>query len=216
MAVACTHFRMALDTLRLFNVQDERAFLAGSVYPDSRYLTGIRRAMTHGPDRPRDPFALGLTDFEKGWALHLLHDRLSFRPYCSLAPWNGETVEFGDRVWVHLSAEKVVEDMMSFDALGGTAAGLMGLPCPLPPSGESAEKLERYFFLIGQMYSRRPTFERYKEMWVAYGGQASVADAINGVAAEMLSDAAKVSRIGSIYGQVFEQIIGMSRQTRLT
>lgn len=41
MALEATHLRFALDLLPKLEVKDINDYLAGSIYPDSRYTTGI-------------------------------------------------------------------------------------------------------------------------------------------------------------------------------
>ena len=69
--------RFARDLASLAGVVDEAAYYAGAIYPDSRYLTGVSREQTHRIDVPTFPFTNDQTDFQKGWATHLLYDDLA-------------------------------------------------------------------------------------------------------------------------------------------
>ncbi|MFH1835317.1 MAG: hypothetical protein ABH851_03910 [Methanobacteriota archaeon] len=63
MALELTHVLFARDLKDKLNVQNEAEYYAGTVYPDSRYTTGIQRDKTH-VKAPLDPFVEGLDDFE--------------------------------------------------------------------------------------------------------------------------------------------------------
>jgi hypothetical protein len=216
MAIVCTHFRLAVESRRLFDVSDERSFFSGAVYPDSRYITGVRRIVTHGPDCPNDPFAPGLSDFDRGWALHNLHDYLSHAHYYRLMPWPDERPDtLNNRAWKHISAQKVVEDMTSFAALGVEAWLMQHIVFPNPsPRGEDAGLLEKYYSLMRGMYGKAPSLEDYRVMWLNYGGRPEDAEEMSALAGEMLAGGI-AAEIGSIYEKVREAVIGMSKQTRL-
>lgn len=115
MAMEFTHLRFAVDLAPNLNVGDMTAYLSGSIYPDSRYVTRIPRNLTHGPDSPHNPFASDLDDFQKGWATHLLYDEKSLQKYKDLSPWpERKIVGFGEE-WIFVTAEKLIEDLVSYD-----------------------------------------------------------------------------------------------------
>ena len=75
MALEATHIRYALDNKDRFDVSDETKYVSGTVYPDSRYPTGIARTLTHDDSQMQKNFWSN-DDFRKGWAAHLLYDKI--------------------------------------------------------------------------------------------------------------------------------------------
>ena len=49
MALAATHIRLAIDMAGRYPIKRFSEFISGTIYPDSRWLTGIDRDLTHGP-----------------------------------------------------------------------------------------------------------------------------------------------------------------------
>jgi hypothetical protein len=72
MAFAVTHIRYAVDTSRDQNIKDWDAYISGALYPDSRYVTGVDRRLTHRLENmpPRKKW----DDFHRGWAAHIICD----------------------------------------------------------------------------------------------------------------------------------------------
>ena len=61
MALPATHIRFAAALCERLGVADLPAFFSGTLYPDSRWLTGVDRQRTHGrrhldPEFPADDF----------------------------------------------------------------------------------------------------------------------------------------------------------------
>ena len=47
MALEATHMRFALDLKNKYQVRNIKKYIVGTIYPDSRYLSGIDRTLTH-------------------------------------------------------------------------------------------------------------------------------------------------------------------------
>lgn len=73
MALEATHIRFAFDLKAIYGVQDIERYISGAIYPDSRYITGVDRLITH-PEHYRDWDLKNINDFQKGWFAHLLAD----------------------------------------------------------------------------------------------------------------------------------------------
>ncbi|MEK7102418.1 MAG: hypothetical protein AAB912_02170, partial [Patescibacteria group bacterium] len=74
MPLEATHIKFALDVQDKYSVQDVGKYLSGTIYPDSRYVTKIDRALTHGDYLLSPDFAID--DFKRGWATHFVCDKL--------------------------------------------------------------------------------------------------------------------------------------------
>ncbi len=111
MSLEATHLRFALEIKADLGVLDLEKYASGAVYPDTRYLSGLGRGLTH--DLGYFEGKKGLSDFEKGWLAHIIGDRV-FR----------EVVEekFGDLVlfeefeerWPVVTAIKIIQDIEDF------------------------------------------------------------------------------------------------------
>lgn len=150
MAMEGTHVRFARDVIALLGVEDPGAYYSGSVYPDSRYLTAVPRAATHGDEAPDDPFVPGLSDFEKGWATHLFYDRESVIFKRTAFTWI--TKEDPDQ-WVHYTSMKLVEDQRSVRELGADISILRELACVACPRGEDRATMEAYYADVREAYA---------------------------------------------------------------
>ncbi|MFA7170451.1 MAG: hypothetical protein WC180_00505 [Candidatus Paceibacterota bacterium] len=111
MSLEATHLRFSFAIKNDLGVFDLEKYVAGVIYPDSRYLSGIDRHLTHSLD-----YFVGrknLTDFEKGWLTHIIGDKIF-----------GEVIEdkFADWVlfeevgsrWPIVTAIKIIQDLEDF------------------------------------------------------------------------------------------------------
>lgn len=113
MALEGTHMRFALDIRDKLGVGDIDAYVSGSVYPDSRYITGIDRFATHPLDYRTDPM-FQKTDFNKGWFAHLLCDDIQQSVVYTVLPHITE----GDKneTWIQRTAIKILQDISRSDS----------------------------------------------------------------------------------------------------
>ncbi len=164
MALPGTQLRFAYDLASHLSVQDLRAYYTGALYPDSRYYTQISRADSHGPHCPRDPFAVGLSDFERGWATHLLYDETVSTEQQRMVPASyPRTKAHGglDDWWVYLTSLKTVEDMQSLQ-VEGIQRLFTYATSPVNPNKESKEKLADYYSVVRNVYKSPPTLDGYE------------------------------------------------------
>ncbi len=210
MALTLTHLRFARDIMGLIDVKDRAAYYAGAVYPDSRYVTGLHRAKTHGGGSPADPLASGLSDFEKGWAAHEYYDERAHVWYSQLSPWREKVEAEQRRWWLFITAVKAIEDLQSFDAAGGLGPFQPLVP-PAPPRGEAAELLARYYRLNEELYSRRPTLREYDIMWKECRISQDLIDGLNENVGALLGDDEKCREIAGIYSAVLKGAAGRAR-----
>jgi hypothetical protein len=139
LALPATHIRFAVSVADRLPVADMGAYLSGTVYPDSRWLTGVDRKQTHArrfldPAFPSDAFTLG-------WHIHCVCDRIQGALYDQLL--DGLALLDADARWIRISAAKVVQDMQD--------AALAELDKRLPlivraqtPNSESKDQVDAY------------------------------------------------------------------------
>lgn len=206
MAMEGTHVRFARDLARRLGVVDADAYYSGAVYPDSRYLTGIPRDATHGADCPHDPFAPGLSDFEKGWGTHLLYDLLSSRERETAL-----TMIVGDDGredgWAFASAIKLVEDRQSLELFRDDRSILLALKMVERPRGEDEATMLRYYADLHEAYVGTWTFEEYHATSMKWGMPRGRVDHMIELARRFDADPAIFSAVKSIYPSVVNAIV---------
>ncbi|MDD3007170.1 MAG: hypothetical protein PHX30_06365 [Candidatus Pacebacteria bacterium] len=111
MSLEATHIRFALAIKEDLRVLDLEKYVAGAIYPDTRYLTGVNRALTH--DFGYFTGGKKLTDFEKGWLVHIVGDKVFYEviddKFSELVLSEG----YQER-WPIISAIKIIQDIADF------------------------------------------------------------------------------------------------------
>ncbi len=200
MALAATHIRFALDLKNRFRVVDTQKYISGTLYPDSRYVTGIDRAVTHPKDE-LEALIRGENDFKKGWYAHLLCDRVQFEVTKELVPsaFVGERGQ-GSETWVKRSALKVLQDILDakeFDL----RSNLLYLSYAENPNGEDITKVKFYNDIFKNVYVSLPdvTIEEECEMWKQFGVGDELVVAIRRTSEEYEKTAAVRDAISMMY-----------------
>ncbi len=207
MALEMTHLRFAAEVAPKLCVTDMSLYLAGSVYPDSRYVTGVARNLTHGENAPNDPFDPNLDDFRKGWATHDFYDHHASEKYKALSPWPQNIITAFSQEWIFITAEKIVEDLISYDT-GIVAIDIInGMAMPSPINQEDPTLLAKYFHDIRSLYANRPTIEDYRHVLLGWKIQSDVIDALLAKAQEFLMDSDMKHRIANIYTSIADEFI---------
>jgi hypothetical protein len=207
MALEGTHVRFALDLLPMLKIDDIGAYCAGAVYPDTRYVTRVDRNVTHGADCPHDPFAEGLTDFQRGWATHLLYDHEAGGAMkVFLSPDLGPLGQ-GNAAGVEFTAMKVVEDIEAVQRRAGVLEHLQNLSMRTSPSGEPLEKLQYHFSVTSKLYQAVPTLEGYRQWFLDIGAPEELAVEIETRAKSMLENAEYSANLRAIYQQVLSSVL---------
>ena len=110
MALSATHVRFALDLKYKYGVTDIQKYVAGTLYPDSRYVTEVDRGSTHPTDL--DDAFFRHDDFKKGWHAHLVCDSIQYEITKEwITEAFGGTEGQGSETWIKRSALKVLQDI---------------------------------------------------------------------------------------------------------
>lgn len=206
MAFEMTHLRFAMDLAPQLDIKDLPSYLAGTIYPDSRYVTGIQRDLTHGQGVPEDPFADGLDDFHKGWATHILYDHEGIQKYKDLSPWpERKIVGFGEE-WIFTTAVKLVEDFLSYDTMAVTREMIEGLTPPAPLNLDDPGLLASYYQDNKTIYQSRPTLEDYRRIMHGWHIEDKIIDQLMAKTKEFQKDKNVVEKISRIYPEILAQI----------
>jgi hypothetical protein len=171
MALPATHFRFALDAARHFNIGDRHAYLSGTLYPDSRWLTGADRTATHGDNCLEIDFAD--SDFKLGWYVHCRCDTIQMR--LVFARWPQLTTLDDRARWIQTSVIKMIQDQLDIRRINVNDC-LNALDVIETPNGEQARDVRRYYRNIRDVYAGKgaPGIEGYRKLWLAVGLEAAI------------------------------------------
>lgn len=166
MALPATHIRFALAVADRLRIADPGAYLTGTLYPDSRWVTGIDRKLTHSPQCIDPGFATD--DFSLGWHVHCRCDRIQGEIHDDLLEGLSELTPA--QRWIRVSAAKVVQDMNDAKQ-GDIGAHLAVLNHARTPCGESPDKVAAYFGFVQRAYrsSTPPAWRDYVRLWTNVG-----------------------------------------------
>lgn len=207
MALEATHVRFALALQSQLNVADAVAYCSGSVYPDSRAMTGIERIRTHGTDCPHDPAMVDLTDFERGWGTHLMYDEFQTPRLRALLPKDIGDMKQNSRAWTEVTAMKIVEDMMCVRAMDSDLQYLRNLAIDASPRGEDIDLIRRHFAVTGVLYSTECTLEDYMDWIRGVGAQTDLISEIRTRTEQILLDIPLRKEIESIFDDAVRESV---------
>lgn len=203
MALAATHIRFALELKDALLVTDLSKYLSGTMYPDSRVYTGVRREVTHD----RGLFArdlLSLNDFEKGWAMHLRCDLIQAKAMEVLFPDELAESIAGDDEWIFRTALKL---MQSLDDAGTYDAPQFArmMTHVETPNGEPHEKVRLFYTFLVEIFEHTPlTIFSEVSLWEKTGMKEETIQAIIGRTHALASDASAVRRVTQLYSVMRE------------
>jgi hypothetical protein len=197
MALEASHIRFALDIKDLLGVENIDAYVSGSIYPDSRYVTGVDRIATH-PDDYRDDPMFRSTDFHKGWFAHLFTDTIQQVCMKELLPHTSEGN--GQESWEKRTAIKMLQDIddaHKFDL----AQYLPCLEYIEAPNGESKEKMREYNQIFPAMYAdiSKLKIGTEAEMWRKFGVGDEIVEKLRSIAESYVKDDSIMDRVKGLY-----------------
>lgn len=211
MALEGTHIRFALEVRDSFRVKDYKKYVAGCIYPDSRYITGIDRGLTHDDSQMERIFWWD-DDFKKGWATHVLYDKVQQDIHTEMFEdilKNGNPEMTWEEDWIVRSALKIIQDkfdVVSFDI----HKYLDGLDYVETPNGEDRELMQRYNLSYKNFYMKVPnvTVKDIEALWDEWNVSDENSKKIERMVHKMREDDSLLERIEKVYGRtmdVFEE-----------
>ncbi len=207
MALEATHIRFALDLKDKYQIKDIKKYISGVVYPDSRYITGIDRELTHPTDYT-DWLWSETDDFRKGWFVHLLTDQIQSRVTREKLPQVFEgSYGQGSDVWIKHSAIKILldlDDVKKFDI----KEYLPYLNYVENPNGEDLKKLKKYNQIFVKMYAEpeRINVKTSCKMWRDFGVGSDLVEKVRIKVVEYGKDATIMQVIGEIYQDMLTKL----------
>lgn len=204
MALEATHIRFALDLKNKYQAKDIKRYIVGTIYPDSRYVSGVDRFLTHPIDfmdwRQKD-----LDDFKKGWFVHLLADKLQRQVAEEKLPqvFEGEDGQ-GSEVWIKYTAIKIlqdIDDVRKFDI----KKYLPYLAFTENPNGEDFDLVNKYNKIFIKMYAEpdEVDIDSCYEMWREFG----IGDDLAAKVKKQSEEYSKDERIMNIIREIYSQMI---------
>jgi len=196
MALEATHIRFAIDLMDKYDIQDVGAYISGTLYPDSRYVTKIERILTHDKkylekDFPND-------DFKKGWQVHLLCDEILGKEFSD----SKKTIKQNDGTWIDRTAVKILQeisDLKQFDIL----KYLQYSKLSAVPNNESKEMLSRYYDFMKNFYAKSNLqVEDYRFVLEVFGIPKNVENEVIAKCIELQKDKLKMRKIENLYSQI--------------
>jgi hypothetical protein len=202
MSLEATHIRFAVDLMDRYHAKDLGRYIPGVVYPDSRFFTGIDRALTH-PENYRD-WVMGEDDFRKGWHTHLLCDDMYLDILRKMLPglFQGP-VRYANPTWINITAVKMLQDM---DDLGkfDLSLYLPHLSKAENPGGESSDEIKMYNQIFMDMYAnpRQVDLDSYRAMWIRMKIDEKVAHELRSQTETFRSDHGVMSVVPHLYTEM--------------
>jgi len=205
MPLEATHIRFALDLQDKYEIKDLRQYISGAVYPDSRYVTGLDRRLTHDDVYLLPEFATD--DFKKGWQTHKIcdhaYDIVRKRLFPDLFPGDFDFYSRPD--WIISTALKIIydiEDMQSFDI----QKYLECLEYVYNPNNEDIDAVKKYNTILINLYKNKKVISVAESigMWKALGQDKSIRAELRKTTENLLKDQKMVSRIKLVYQEVLD------------
>ena len=207
MALEATHIRFAIDLKDKYQVKDIKSYIVGTVYPDSRYITGIDRALTHSEDF-LDWNWENENDFKKGWLVHLLVDKFQKQIAKQELPqiFEGEVGQASE-VWVKHTALKILQDLVDARAFD-IRSYLRYLEYVENPNGEDIDMIKKYNQIIIKMYadSKKVNINSCYKMWKDFGIGDDLVAKIKIQAEQYFKDNKVLASIEEIYNKTLQKI----------
>jgi len=106
MALPATHIRFALDLVHRFPIDNTAQYISGTLYPDSRWLTGVDRLKSHTDRYLEADFPD--SEYTYGIHIHCVCDMVQAQVFEESLP-GLQGLEDQAR-WLYLSAAKMIQD----------------------------------------------------------------------------------------------------------
>lgn len=208
MALEATHIKFALDLKEKYKVTNVEKYIVGTLYPDSRYKTGIARELTH----PADFLSWKideLDNFKKGWYMHLLCDKIQGSIIKEKFPeiFYG-TIEAGNKYWIELTAVKLLQDLRDVTEFD-VKSFLPNVELIENHNGEDKNLLKEFYNIISTAYidTSLLAFEAYEIKLHALGLPEPLAKKVVNTAKEFSKDPAKLEMVNEIYPEMLRKVL---------
>lgn len=203
MALQATHIKFALDLKNRYPVKNLEKYISGANYPDSRYLTGISRKLTHD----LDSLPISNDDFQNGWHNHLVCDLVQGEAMDKLLPdefnANKNEIVQGSDFWLRRTAIKIIQEIQIFESFD-IQSYLLALNYVENPNNENIELVRKSNQIIQNVYHNKKSIsiEDTLNIWCGLIMSEAIIDKIKKETERLLRNKEIVKIIKSIYEQM--------------
>ena len=208
MALIATHIRFALDLKDKYQVSDLGKYVSGTIYPDSRYVTGVERKITHPQGYELE--LVKKDDFRKGWGVHLLCDKvqkeITKEKFPEIFIQAGADQGQGSDLWIRLTTLKIIQDIDDVSKYD-IVKYLPLLDYIEAANGEDRAKLLEYNKIFQGMYVNPSTdsIQSQYGMWKAFGIGEEMARKVKIQAEKYKADNGVTSLVHEIYSEMLRR-----------
>ncbi len=203
MALQATHIRFAIEMKDKCSPSNLEEFIAGTVYPDSRYVTNTPRELTHLHDFMEWDLNK-IDDFKKGWFLHLLCDKVQEETTLKLFPdiFSKEGKQY-DEGWAKYTVIKMLQDFYELENFD-LKPYLPYLKHARNPNGEDIEKIKWHNQIFSDMYTEQEKIELEDHLPISrkLGASESVIESLKKWTENFRADTAIMEKIQRMYPEM--------------
>jgi hypothetical protein len=197
MALEATHIRFALSLMNDYGISNEKEYILGTSYPDSRYATGISREFTHGAHVLRKDFAIN--DFKKGWQVHEICDRIQHEAFKKFIPLLDQyEKEWPDEKWIDFTALKIIQDISDRQQYD-VKSYMNYLKNAENPNQEDIEKVRAFNKYLIDLYAKEISTENYCEILIACGVKEALARETTSKVSILLQDKVLIKQVDKVF-----------------
>ncbi len=210
MALEATHIRFALDLKEKYEINDIEKYIVGAIYPDSRYVSGIDRTLTHNSAILKSEFTKD--DFHKGWQAHQIADvvqtKIIKECFADLLPAFAKKNKFASGEWETFSALKIIQDMDDMQKFDLASCLKYLENYAFNPNGESLTDIKKYNQIMVDLYKnkKRTTVEDNCRMWLALGVNKEAGERIKRQTEKLLGDKQTVEKVKNVYREMLNRV----------
>jgi len=198
MSLPGTHICFAIDLKDKYKIKDVRKYLAGAIYPDSRYSSGIDRNLTHNQKILSKKFAT--TDFKKGWQTHQIFDNFyTIEENKILQKLNYKNID-NEEIYLIGTTIKIILDINICKDFA-IQKYIKYINYAYNPNGEKISDIKKYNKFFEHFYQNKKNFliQNYYEMAFYFGASKQQADRIKKYFKEINTNKKMVTKIKNIY-----------------
>lgn len=206
MSFQASHLLFAQKVQNIIKPQDLTRYFSGSIYPDSRFITGADRGKTHPAVMEPQKIKDVADDFEKGWQIHLWYDKVAILPLYQIAtdrPYNLDELQKRE-VWILVTGAKLVEDLYCWQTIDWPKM-LPHLKQTANPNDESLEILNNWYRYYVQFFQNMPNIEAYRDQAKFVNIPETEIEQILASGQNLYKDKIKRFKIEKIITEVFEE-----------
>lgn len=167
MSLEATHIRFANDIKHHYEINDFSAYISGSIYPDSRYITETDRILTHEEENINKNSIS--PSFKAGWQAHYICDKAFGEARKIIFPEIPFKELSAADDWIISTVIKILQDIDDVKFL--KREYLDCLNYVEAPHNESIPLLIKYNSIVKDFYEHGENLviDNYRKLWLSWG-----------------------------------------------